>query len=831
MGVSDAMVLELPSRRSGSIDFKGIICTLSVTSRGKIEDKLDWAFQLYDIDGDGRISYSEMLAIVEAIYKMRQQGILTSPQFGSMVKLPADEDTPEKHVKKIFRIMDKDENGSLDKEEFKGASKRDEIIVSQVMLLRKLFALTCYICSRWIFDGYQGRDTWKTTDGKFQFISISNPDDLKDKNIRRQARSHAVKQALESKRKLQQKSGVNFRVSSSKDYPWRLASKITRTQTLVAMPFSLSAGTLDPFQTLAVDSSRLQALLGDYKARQAVEPVFSITEELAYHSFGAVFQSGLDDPALLNAIMLTFAFTVAEGSIDRECLEYQSQAISHICKRMSSLDRTTSITTIGAILLLAGVEARLGMQFHVQFHMRAIHRLLDICQTEGIYLTGGIKRAIFWQDLNSSVMTGSSRVVNHTTFAELQWRRDPFTPNLFQLPLGFQVLSYVLNQEFIESHVSFQLLRKLQQANDDPIWDDHPELLLWLLYIGGTFTSTEVIRSDDDRVPSLLMKEYYGQRSSVPGTLIITEGTLVSPSACGGFPNAPGIWSNDQVAAWRAITDEVHTKDCFIFCQLFAMGRAGDVEVARRDGISIVAPSALPTDENSPIPRAMTTQEIKQMVQDFAKASENAIRAGFDGAECHGANGYLIDQFTQDTSNKRDDEYGGSVENRSRFVNDILKAMIDAVGPTRIGLRLSPWSTFQGMRMEDPIPQFTDIINKASLLNLAYLHLVESRVSGSEDCRGNDKLDFAYGLWNRPILVAGGYTPADAQKLVDERHPDKDIVVMFGRYFIANPDLVYRIKEGLELNIYDRKTFYISKARAGYADYLFSTKYLESKKR
>lgn len=337
-------------------------------------------------------------------------------------------------------------------------------------------------------------------------------------------------------------------------------------------------------------------------------------------------------------------------------------------------------------------------------------------------------------------------------------------------------------------------------------------------------------RATDDRIPTPLMKEYYSQRASVPGTLIITEGTLISPSACGGFANAPGIWSKEQVAAWRAITDEVHTKGCFIFCQLFAMGRAADVEVAKREGVSIVAPSAIPIDEDSPIPRAMSIQEIKQMVQDFTKASENAISAGFDGVECHGANGYLIDQFIQDVSNKRDDEYGGSVENRSRFIHDILKAMVHALGSERVGLRLSPWSTFQGMRMEDPLPQFTDIINKGSQLNLAYLHLVESRISGSEDCGGNDRLDFAYGLWNRPILVAGAYKPADAQKLLDEEYPDKDIVVMFGRYFVANPDLVYRIKRGLELNAYDRKTFYISKSSVGYVDYPLSIEYLQSDK-
>jgi NADPH2 dehydrogenase len=336
------------------------------------------------------------------------------------------------------------------------------------------------------------------------------------------------------------------------------------------------------------------------------------------------------------------------------------------------------------------------------------------------------------------------------------------------------------------------------------------------------------LRASDDRVPVPLMRKYYGQRASVPGTLIITEGTVVSPSAGGGFANTPGIWSKDQVAAWKTITDEVHRKGCFIFCQLFAMGRAADVEVAKMEGVSIVGPSAISIEEGGPIPRAMTIEEIKQTIQDFATASENAISAGFDGVECHGANGYLADQFIQDVSNKREDEYGGSVENRSRFINEIMKAVVNAVGPERVGLRLSPWSVFQGMRMENPIPQFADVIDKASQLNLAYVHLVESRVSGSEDCENSERLDFAYKLWNGPLLVAGGYTLADAQRLVNEDYPDKDIVVIFGRYFVANPDLVYRFKEGLELNAYERKTFYISKSAVGYADYPFSAEYLES---
>ncbi|KAL2831403.1 hypothetical protein BDW59DRAFT_140140 [Aspergillus cavernicola] len=277
--------------------------------------------------------------------------------------------------------------------------------------------------------------------GQFQFISIQAPHDAKDQIQRRLARSHAVKHALQNKRRQQQKSRDNFRVTTVEDSPRKVVSRPR---------FSLSAGALDPFQTLAVDASRLQTLLGDYRARQAAEPVFSIAEELAFQNFHSVFRTGFDDPALLNAVMLSLAFAVTGSSIDQECLRYQGQAISYIRERMSSLGEATSEPTIGAILLLAGVEARLGMTPQVQLHMGAVHQLLRICQTQGIFLTGGIKRAIFWQDLNSSILVGSPRIYNHTTFSELQWTRDPFVPSFFRLPSGFQTRSDLLTKELIE---------------------------------------------------------------------------------------------------------------------------------------------------------------------------------------------------------------------------------------------------------------------------------------------------------------------------------------------------------------------------------------------
>ncbi|KAL2108299.1 hypothetical protein VUR80DRAFT_3981 [Thermomyces stellatus] len=336
------------------------------------------------------------------------------------------------------------------------------------------------------------------------------------------------------------------------------------------------------------------------------------------------------------------------------------------------------------------------------------------------------------------------------------------------------------------------------------------------------------LRATADGVPTPLMKEHYSQRASEPGTLIISEGTFVSFSSAGGFAYTPGLWSDEQVAGWRAITDEVHRKGSFIFCQIFAMGRTAMAEMAEKDGVDIVGPSAIAL-EGRPVPRAMTVEEIRQSVGEFAAAARNAIRAGFDGVEIHGANGFLIDQFIQDVSNKREDEYGGSVENRSRFVHEVLKAVVEAIGAERVGLRLSPWSQYQGMGMENPIPQFEDVIAKAGALDLAYLHLIESRTSGGEDCDHTERLDFAYRVWNGPFLIAGGYDMADAQRLVDEEYPDKNIMVMFGRYFIANPDLVYRAKEGLQLGKWDRSSFYIPGSGVGYVDYPFSKEYLAKK--
>ena len=336
-------------------------------------------------------------------------------------------------------------------------------------------------------------------------------------------------------------------------------------------------------------------------------------------------------------------------------------------------------------------------------------------------------------------------------------------------------------------------------------------------------------RADDDHVPTPMMAEYYGQRASVPGTLLITEATFIAPSS-GGYRNAPGIWNDAQVAAWSKVTEAVHAKGSFVYLQLWDLGRAAKQEVLDAEGLGhrVKSASNLPIDGSHDIPEALTLDEIRSRVRDYANAARNAARAGFDGVEIHGANGYLIDQFIQDVSNTRTDEYGGSVENRSRFAVEVVDAVVEAMGDAeRVGIRLSPWSVFQSMRMEDPIPQFTDVVSKINRHKLAFIHLVQGRIAGNTTVPDelDESLDFAVKAFDGPVLIAGGLTAESARELVDDKYPDKDVVAVFGRHFISTPDLPFRAKEGIPFNEYDRETFYIPKSAVGYTDQPFSKEF------
>lgn len=281
--------------------------------------------------------------------------------------------------------------------------------------------------------------------------------------------------------------------------------------------------------------------------------------------------------------------------------------------------------------------------------------------------------------------------------------------------------------------------------------------------------------------------------------------------------NAPGIFNESQIAAWTMVADAVHRNSSFIFMQLWHVGRAARPHVLEHQGLEMVSSSAVPISSEHAKPREMTEAEIRQCIRDFAQASANAIKAGFDGVEIHAANGYLIDQFTQDTCNRRTDAWGGSVDNRSRFAFEVARAVCDAIGPERTGLRLAPFTDFQGMGMTDPLPQFTDMISKLSKLKLAYLHLVEPRVSGNtdRDHAKHESLDFAITAWAGagPVILAGGYTADSAKRRLQG---NTDIAIAFGRQFTSNPDLPRRLMKDLPLTAYDRTTFYNVKSKNGY---------------
>lgn len=335
-------------------------------------------------------------------------------------------------------------------------------------------------------------------------------------------------------------------------------------------------------------------------------------------------------------------------------------------------------------------------------------------------------------------------------------------------------------------------------------------------------------RADEFHVPiQPLVSTYYAQRACVPGTLLVTEATFISPQAS-GFGTAPGIWSDDQIASWKHVTAAVHANQSVIYCQLWALGRTAPLAALVEElgsGAKVVSASNIPLHGMDP-PTPLTDDEIREYIGSYAQAARNAIAAGFDGVEIHGANGYLIDQFTQDVSNTRTDSWGGSIENRARFALEVTKAVVEAVGADRTAIRLSPFSDFQAMKMEHPTPQFTYLVKELNKLKLAYLHLVEARISGNADVEAAEELDDFVHLYDGPLLLAGGFRPETALKTVDEQYPNKNVVIVFGRYFISNPDLAFRLRKGIALTPYDRKTFYKVGSPEGYTTPTFSNEFV-----
>ncbi|KAJ7232636.1 hypothetical protein B0H12DRAFT_1223150 [Mycena haematopus] len=336
-----------------------------------------------------------------------------------------------------------------------------------------------------------------------------------------------------------------------------------------------------------------------------------------------------------------------------------------------------------------------------------------------------------------------------------------------------------------------------------------------------------------------MVKEYYEQRASTPGTFLITEGTVIAEKAgvyklptdgtlhsskprLGSLHSAsPGIWSDAQIVAWREVTDAVHERGSFIYCQLFAMGRAATAPELADPNVDfdLISASAIPLPGETIIPRAMTIEDIQEYVQLFVQAAKNAVqRAGFDGVEVHAANGYLLDAFLQDTANQRTDIYGGSPENRTRLLLEIVTATARAIGESKVGVRISPWSTFQGMLMADPIPTFTHLVRALrEFPRLAYLHMIEPRVVGDSDVdvlNHSHSNEFIRDLWGgRTLISAGGYNRATALD-----RAERGEIIAFGRAFLANPDLPVRLEKNIHLTKGDRRTYY-SPTAEGYTTY------------
>ena len=324
----------------------------------------------------------------------------------------------------------------------------------------------------------------------------------------------------------------------------------------------------------------------------------------------------------------------------------------------------------------------------------------------------------------------------------------------------------------------------------------------------------------DGDVPHDLNAKYYAQRASAG--LIIAEATQISPEGK-GYIQTPGIHSDAQVAGWQKVTDAVHAKGGRIFLQLWHVGRISHVSL-QPDGKQPVAPSPIAANAQTFIetgfadvsePRALETDEIARLLDDYRKAAENAKAAGFDGVELHSANGYLLDQFLRDGTNKRTDAYGGSVENRTRLLAEVLDTITKVFSPKRVGARFSPFSTFNDMSDSDPMTTFATAIARANAAGLGYLHLVEGEMGQSRDLPPDADMAKLRAGFDGAYMANNGYNRQLAIKAVESGAAD---LIAFGRPFLANPDLVERLEKGAPLNEPDQNTFYGGDAR-GYTDY------------
>jgi len=329
-------------------------------------------------------------------------------------------------------------------------------------------------------------------------------------------------------------------------------------------------------------------------------------------------------------------------------------------------------------------------------------------------------------------------------------------------------------------------------------------------------------RASSDHIPSDLMVDYYGQRASAG--LIITEGTSTSPNGT-GYARMPGIYNEQQINNWKKITDAVHANGGKIFIQLMHTGRVSHPDNMPKNA-TIVAPSAVApantemyTDQNGnqsiPTPIAMSVADIDNAITEYVQAAKNAITAGFDGVELHGANGYLLEQFINPGANKRDDKYGGSPEKRSKFVIELASKVVEAIGNDKVGIRLSPGGAFNDINpFEGQDETFSYLTAELGKLDLTYLHLVNHSSMGAPDV-SESLVDTIKNNFKGTIILSGGYDQKRAEQDLSE---NKGQLIAFGRPFIANPDLPERFASGAELNTPDFDTFY-TPGEKGYTDY------------
>lgn len=330
-------------------------------------------------------------------------------------------------------------------------------------------------------------------------------------------------------------------------------------------------------------------------------------------------------------------------------------------------------------------------------------------------------------------------------------------------------------------------------------------------------------RATSDNIPVDLMTEYYRQRSGAG--LIITEGTSPSPNGL-GYSSIPGIFNQKQVEGWKKVTDAVHNEGGKIFVQLMHTGRIGH-QLNLPEGVEILAPSAVKAAgqmftvkagmQDHPEPRAFTSEEVKSTIKEYVDAAKNAVEAGFDGVELHAANGYLIEQFINPGTNKRSDEYGGSIENRSRFLLEIAEQTANAIGKEKVGVRFSPYGAFNDMPAYGEVDEtYTYLAEKLNELEILYIHVLDhSQGNASPDI--TRVKDIIRSRFQNIMIFCGGFNKQKAEEELKKGIAD---LIAFGITFLANPDLVERMKTGAELNQPDFDTLY-TPGEKGYTDYPF----------